>query len=682
MDKLKMQSPNLVDDNIDKIAKIFPNCITETRDEKDNIRRVVDFDLLRQELSHNLVEGHQERYTLNWPGKSAAILAANAPIAKTFRPCEEESVDFDTTQNLFIEGDNLDVLKLLQETYLNKVKMIYIDQPYNTGNDFIYKDDFAEDTESFLKRSNQKDEEGNRLVTNTDSNGRFHSDWLSMMYPRLKLARNLLKDEGVIFISIDDNEVHNLRKMCDEIFGEKNFVAQIIWKKRSTPPNDKKIGAQHEYILVYCKNVLMETINLRQRSTEQISRYKNPDNHPKGQWTPGDLMANVKGGRYVASLYFPIKNPRTGKEHFPSQNGNWRFNKTKIEDLIRKDEIYFGGNDEGRPKLKRFLSDVKTGITWTTLWDFVPLNIIGSKEMTNIFGNLTTFENPKPSGLIIEMIKMGLNDNEIILDFFSGSCSTAHAVMQLNAEDGGNRKFIMVQLPEPCNEKSEAFKAGYKTIAEIGKERIRRAGKKIKEQLTTGITEHTEKEENKINTEHTEYTEIKEKMATTKCAESTTKYGKGKEGLFNSSSVSSACSVVKELDIGFRVFKVDSSNMKDVYYTPDEVKQGQLPFFTENIKEDRRPEDLLFQVFLDWGIELTLPVVKETVEGKTVFFVDNNVLTACFDTGITEELVKHLAKRKPLRAVFRDSSYGSDSVKINVEQIFKLLSPGTEVRTI
>ena len=625
MDKLKMQSPNLVDANIEKIAELFPNCITEAKDENGILRRVVDFDLLRQELSANLVEGPRERYTLSWPGKNEAILTANAPIAKTLRPCEEESVDFENTRNLYIEGDNLDVLKLLQETYLNTIKVISIDPPYNTGNDFIYEDDFAEDTETFLKRSNQKDEEGNRLIANTESNGRFHSDWLTMMYPRLKLARNLLREDGVIFISIDDNEVHNLRKLCDEVFGEGNFVAQIIWKKRSTPPNDKVIAAQHEYILCFAKNINNVGLNLRPRSDVQIARYKNPDKHPKGPWTAGDLMANVKGGRYVASLYYPIINPKTRQEHYPSSNGNWRFNKDKIEQLLNSNEIYFGEDDQGRPKLKRFLCDVKEGITWTTLWDFVPFNTDGSKEMAEIFGNLTTFENPKPKGLILETLRVGSLDKDIILDFFSGSATTAHAVMQQNAEDGGHRKFIMVQLPEPCDEKSEAFKAGYKTIAEIGKERIRRAGKKIKEEspMTT-----------------------------------------------------------QDLDIGFRVFKVDTSNMKDVYYTPDELKQDNLELFKDHIKPDRRPEDLLFQVFLDWGLDLTKPITKEIIDGKTVFIVDTNDLLACFDSGITEELVKKLAKYKPVRVVFRDDAFGSDSVKINVEQIFKLLSPATEVKSI
>lgn len=531
--------------------------------------------------------------------------------------------------------------------------MIYIDPPYNTGKDFIYEDDFSENAETFMKRSNQKDEEGNRLVANTESNGRFHSDWLSMIYQRLKLARNLLRDDGAIFISIDDNEVTNLRKVCDEIFGEQNFIAQIVWKKRSTPPNDRIIAAQHEYILCVTKNSNNPGLNLRPRTEEQIGRYKNPDNHPKGPWTAGDLMANVKGGRYVASLYYPIINPRTDQEHYPSSNGNWRFNKDRIDQLIKNDEIYFGENDQGRPKLKRFLCDVKEGITWTTLWDFSPLNTVGSTEMTNIFGNLTTFENPKPTGLILNTLRAGSTPDSIILDFFAGSATTAHAVMQLYAEDGGNRKFIMVQLPEPCDEKSEAFKAGYKSIAEISKERIRRAGKKIS----------------------ADYAVIRR-----------LKVNEESENLFSGTdqknNLREFAKSADNLDIGFRVLKIDSSNMAEVYYTPDAIKQDLLADQADNIKPDRKPEDLLFQVLLDWGVDLSLPIRKETLQGKSVFFVDENALVACFDTGVDEELVKQLAEFEPLRVVFRDNGFVSDAVKINVEQIFKQMSPGTDVKSI
>jgi len=625
MEKLKMHTPDLTQDNIARIRELFPSCVTETKDDQGKQKLAVDFNQLRLELSGEIVEGPKECYQLNWPGKAEAVLTANAPISETLRPARDESVDFDTTKNLFIEGDNLEALKLLQETYLGKVKMIYIDPPYNTGKDFVYDDDFSENTEVFLKRSNQKDETGNRLVANTESNGRFHSDWLSMIYARIKLAYNFLSEDGIIFISIDDGEVSNLRKICDEIFGEDQFAAQIIWKKRNTPPNDRVIGAQHDYILAYVRNDV-RSINLRPRTQEQIARYKNPDNHPKGPWVSGDLSANVKGGRYTPSLNYPIKNPRNGKEFYPPNNGNWRFNKEKIDALIASDQIHFGKDDCSAPKLKRFLCDVKDGTTWTTLWDFPPFNTSGSNEMDKIFGNSVLFENPKPVGLLRYMLEAGSNQNGVVLDFFAGSSTTAHAVMELNSQDGGNRKFIMVQLPETCQDKSEAFKAGYKTIAEISKERIRRAGKKILEG---------------------------------DCHESWNK------------------------DVGFRVLKIDSSNMADIYYTPDALDQKGLLDAVDNIKPGRdNPEDLLFQVLLDWGVDLTLPIHQETIQGKTVLFVDKNALVACFDDGVTEEMVKELAGHKPLRVVFRDNGFVSDAVKINVEQIFKQLSPGTDVKSI
>jgi len=624
MDKLKMHSPDLTQDNIAKIRAAFPDCVTEARDENDKLRLAVDFDQLRQVLSDSIVDGPQERYRLDWPGKREALITANAPIARTLRPCREESVDFDTTQNLFIEGDNLEALKLLQETYLGKVKMIYIDPPYNTGKDFVYTDKFAENTEEFLKRSNQKDEEGGRLVGNPETNGRFHSDWLSMMYARLRLAKNLLSDQGVIFMSIDDGEISNLRKICDHVFGEDQFAAQIIWKKRNTPPNDKLIGTQHDYILAFVKDNI-GGLNLRPRSAEQIARYKNPDNHTKGPWVAGDLTANVKGGRYVESLNFGIVNPNSGKEFFPPNNGNWRFNKERIQALMAEGAIFFGKDGKASPKLKRFLCDVKPGTTWTTLWDFAPFNTSGSNEMNDIFGNSIVFENPKPVGLIKHILEAGSDVDGIVLDFFAGAATTAHAAMQQNAEDGGNRKFIMVQLPEETNEKSEAFKAGYKSIAEISKERIRRAGAKILE------------------------------------GNSNPNWNK---------------------DIGFRVLKIDNSNMKDVFYTPDETRQEDLLDAVDNIKPDRSGEDLLFQVLLDWGVDLTLPIRRETVQGKEVFFVDNNALITCFEKGVSEALVRDLATHAPLRVVFRDTGFDSDSTKINVEQIFRQTSPETDVKAI
>ncbi|MFZ3115649.1 MAG: site-specific DNA-methyltransferase [Syntrophales bacterium] len=634
MEKLKMQSPNLVDANVEKIAAMFPNCITEDRDENGILRRVVDFDQLRQELSASLVEGPRERYTLSWPGKNEAILTANAPIAKTLRPCEEESVDFGNTRNLYIEGDNLDVLKLLQETYLNKVAMFYIDPPYNTGNDFIYKDDFAEDTDSFLKRSNQKDEAGNRLVANTEANGRFHSDWLSMMYSRLKLARNLLRDDGVFFISVDDNEQANLKRMCDEIFGEDNFLAQIIWQKMYSGKADAThFGRFHEYVLCYSRSIDIAEILLLPRTAEMNARYKNPDNDPRGDWLSNDLTA---AGERSAGHY-EIFSPSVGKAFDSPQGKHWLYSEETMKQLLRDNRIFFGNNGDSFPRLKRFLTEVQQGRRANTIWlhGEVGHTDEGTKELKKLFDSSMDFSAPKPTRLIKQMLSIVTKPEDIIFDFFSGSATTAHATMQLNAEDGGNRQFIMVQFPEPCDEKSEAFKAGYKTIAEIGKERIRRAGKKIKD-------------------------EWEAKQPT----------------------LLDAPSAANIPDIGFRVFKIDTSNMKVVRYTPDDLKQDNLELFKDHIKPDRRPEDLLFQVFLDWGLDLTLPIAKETIDGKTVFLVDTNALLACFDSGITEELVKKLAKHKPLRAVFRDDAFGSDSVKINVEQIFKLLSPGTEVKSI
>ncbi|MGS1120357.1 site-specific DNA-methyltransferase [Rhodanobacter sp. UC4436_H3] len=622
MEKLKMHSPDLTQDNVARIRELFPDCVTEAKGADGGVRLAVDFDQLRQALSESLVEGPQERYQLNWPGKREALLTANAPIAKTLRPCREESVDFDTTKNLFIEGDNLEALKLLQETYLGKVKMIYIDPPYNTGRDFVYDDDFAEDAESFLVKSLQTSTTGEKLVANPESNGRFHSDWLSMMYARIRLAKSLLTDDGIFLASIDDGEVSNLRKICDEVFGEEQFAAQIIWKKRNTPPNDKVIGAQHDYILLYVKNSL-SGINLRPRSQDQIDRYKNPDNHPKGPWVAGDLTGNVKGGRYTAALHYPIKNPNTGEQFYPPNNGNWRFNLSKIERLISEDAIYFGKDGKQAPKLKRFLSDVKEGTTWTSLWDFAPFNTSGSNEMGEIFGNSTLFENPKPTGLLEHVVELGSSPDAIILDFFAGASTTAHAVMKKNAEDGGTRRFIMAQLPEACAKDSEAFKAGYKTIADVSKERIRRAGKKISEDSP-------------------------------------------------------------QTDVGFRVLKIETSNMANVYYTPDTVSQADLLGAVDNIKPDRTAFDLLFQVMLDWGVDLALPIEKKAIQGKNVYFVDGNALAACFDThdGIDDAFAKELAAHQPLRAVFRDACFKDSTVKINIEQIFKLLSPTTEVKCL
>ena len=636
MNKLKMHSPNLTDGNIARIRELFPGCVTEARDESGALNLAVDFDQLKQELSDSIVEGPQERYHLNWPGKREALLTANAPIAKTLRPCREESVDFDTTKNLFIEGDNLDALKLLQETYLGKVKMIYIDPPYNTGNDFIYEDDFAENTDEFLLRSNQKDEEGNRLIANTESNGRFHSDWLSMIYPRLKLARNLLRDDGVIFISIDDGEVHNLRKVCDEILGEQNFLANIVWQKKYAATNDAKgFSNLHDHIIVYQKSILFDRL-LLPRTDEQNKPYKNDEVDGRGLWRSDNLL--VKS--FSQSAVYPIINPNTGEEFLPPQGSCWRASRGTMDVWLKENRIFFGKDGTGAPQLKRYLNEVQQGRVPNTWWTFqeVGHNDAANKELKALFNSKAPFDTPKPVSLIKQMLMVSVKKtDDIILDFFAGSSTTAHAVMQLNADDGGNRKFIMVQLPELCNEQSEAFKAGYKTIAEISKERIRRAGKKIKdekEQTTTG------------------------------------------QGVLQYAPTI--------IDTGFRVLKIDSSNMAEVYYTPDAVKQEELFNAVDNIKPDRTPEDLLFQILLDLSIDLSLPIRKELIQGKTVFFVNQPPydLIACFDTGVSEELVKELATHKPLRVVFRDTGFTTDTVKINVDQIFKQLSPGTEVKSI
>jgi len=627
MEKLKMHSPNFAEENITKLAALFPGCVTESTDEDGNPKKAIDFDLLQQELSTSIVEGSQERYHLNWPGKREALLTANAPIAKTLRPSREESVDFDTTENLFIEGDNLDALKLLQETYLGKIKMIYIDPPYNTGKDFIYSDNFAGSTEEYLLDSGQKDEEGNRLVANTDSNGRFHSDWLSMMYSRLKLARNLLKDDGVIFISIDDAEIHNLRKLCDEVLGADNFIAELIWERAYAPKNDAKfISNSHDYILMYSKEITNFTIGRLPRSEAADARYKNPDDDPRGVWKSSDISVKT----YNAECDYPITTP-TGRIVEPPAGRCWSLSKKAFLERLQDNRIWFGADGSSVPSIKRFLTELKfDGMAPTSILFYkeVGHSQEGAKEVVSLFEGKGHFDGPKPKRLLSRLLTLAnTNSDDIILDFFAGSATTAHAVMQLNAEDGGKRKFIMVQLPEACDEKSEAFKAGYKTIAEISKERIRRAGKKIKEENAT---------------------------------------------------------TAPDLDIGFRVLKVDSSNMADVYYTPDAVEQNLLTLLTENIKDDRMSEDLLFQVLLDWGVDLTLPIIEEIIEEREVFFVDGNALAACFEKSgkITEDFCKELAGRQPLRVVFRDSGFKDDSVKINVEQIFKLMSPHTDVKTI
>ncbi|CUR45085.1 site-specific DNA-methyltransferase [Alloalcanivorax xenomutans] len=629
MDKLKMHSLDLTQDNIARIRELFPGCVTEAQGDDGQLRLAVDFDQLRQELSEFIVEGPQERYHLNWPGKREALLTANAPIVKTLRPCREESVDFDTTKNLFIEGDNLEALKLLQETYLGKIKMIYIDPPYNTGNDFIYEDDYSENTDEFLSRSNQKDAEGNRLVANTEANGRFHSDWISMIFSRLKLARNLLKEDGLIFISIDDGEVANLRKCCDEIFGENNFIAQIAWEKRYTRSNNaKRFYSLKDTILVFRKSELLAVIK-EPRTDKADSSYRNPDNDPKGPWTTSSYV-NPATKEARPNLVYGIANPFTG-EMVNHPTHAWKFGLTEHKAHVEDKRLWWG-NDGGAefPRLKIYLSEQTEGMVPIDVWDYKSSGTTdeGGAEIKELFG-AAVFDTPKPTKLLRRMLGIAteVSENDIVLDFFAGSSSSAAAVILQNAEDGGNRRTISVQIGEPCAKGSIADKEGFTSISEISKERIRRAGKKILEG---------------------------------KCHE---KWNK---------------------DIGFRVLKVDSSNMTDVYYTPDAIDQAQVDAFVDNIKPDRKPEDLLFQVLLDWGVDLSLPIRKETIQGKTVFFVNEPPydLVACFDTGVNEDLVKELARFEPLRVVFRDTGFVSDAVKINVEQIFKQMSPGTEVKAI
>lgn len=597
MDKLKMHTPNKADENFAKLAVLFPNAVTETitgYDEEGNpiIERAIDKDVLMQEINTTVVDGKDERYQFTWPDKRKAVLLANSPISKTLRPCREESVDFDNTENLYIEGDNLDVLKILQETYLGKVKMIYIDPPYNTGNDFVYNDDFAENAEEYLERSGQFDEDGNRLFQNTESNGRFHTDWLNMIYPRLKLAKDLLSDDGVIFISIDDNETRNLRLICDEIFGESNFIATIVWQKIHSTKNDAKYFSEnHEYAVIYAKSIDKIHINLLPRTEQMNNRYKNLDNDLRGPWQSGDLVAS--GER--SNGHFIVKSPKTGKEFDVPVGKHWVYSQENLVRLIEDGQIWFGEDGNSFPRKKRFLSDVQDGRTPNTLWlaEEVGHNQTATREVKTLFNDKKIFDFPKPVDYIRQFVQIASDNNCVILDFFSGSATTAHAIMQLNAEDGGHRKFIMVQFPEETDKKSEAYKAGYKNICEIGKERIRRAGTEILTKLTSG------------------------------CGRGDgTGYGMGIINVKDYEKITGE----KVLDIGFRVLKLDSTNMKDVYYTPSDFDTSLLDSLSDNIKEDRTPEDLLFQVMLDLGILLSSKIVQSEIAGKKVFNVEDNLL--------------------------------------------------------
>lgn len=622
MDKLKMQTANKADENFKKLAALFPNAVTETIDENGEVVRAIDKDVLMQEISVKVVEGKDERYQFTWPDKKKSVLLANAPISKTLRPCREESVDFDTTENLYIEGDNLEVLKLLQETYLGKIKMIYIDPPYNTGNDFVYEDDFAQSIDEYLANSGQFDEEGNRLVSNTESNGRFHTDWLNMIYPRLRLAKDLLADDGVIFISIDDNEQENCKKLCDEIFGANNFITQIVWEKVHTRKNSAiNFSSSHEYVLCYAKRKRNSSTDVEGFRRNLLPRdntdaYSNPDNDPKGPWKTDPITAH----NYYAADY-TITKPNGVVIKRP-QDRYWAYSEESIKRMIAENAILWGEGDS-MPLAKRYLCDVQDGLVPVTLFsrEFAGDSSQAKKQIDLLFCECKgIFDYTKPVKLLARLLQIGTNSDDIILDFFSGSATTAHAVMQLNAEDGGHRRFIMVQLPEETDEKSEAYKAGYKNICEIGKERIRRARKKIKEgnPLTT-----------------------------------------------------------QSLDIGFRVLKCDTSNMKEVFYKPDEVEQTLFDNYANNIKEDRTPEDLLFQVMLDLGVLLSSKIEEITIAGCKVFNVAEGFLYACFDNNISDEVVKAIANEQPYYAVFRDSGMASDSVLTNFDQIFASISPTT-----
>ena len=637
MDKLRMQSSNGVEDNITKIAQLFPDCVTETVDERSGQpKHLIDFEKLKQNLSDSVMSKRAERYQFTWPDKSKAILLANSPVNATLRPCREDSVDFDNTQNLYIEGDNLDVLKCLKETYLHKVKMIYIDPPYNTGNDFVYEDDFAQSSEEYLANSGQFDEQGNRMFTNAESNGRFHTDWLNMIYPRLKVARDLLTDDGVIFISIDDNEVENLRKVCDEVFGEQNFVDCLHWKKKKQPSFLAKHTAKvMEYVIVYAKN----TFKLEKLSIEKVSdsnkkvininnkvssRIFKPGVRVKSEEQTGIIKAGVYTGRsmdveYKNDIYY--ENGRTTNE--VEVVSKFSDSQSNIDTFIQKDLLYITKNFLLRRDVGEEAAEKRKSITDLLLNDYGD-NQESDKEFLELFDK-KYFDYTKPIKLIYNLVKSNFTEEGIILDFFSGSATTAHAVMQLNSEDGGNRKFIMVQLPEKTDEKSEAFKAGYKNICEIGKERIRRAGKKIKEEspLTT-----------------------------------------------------------QDLDTGFRVLKLDSTNMQDIYYSPKDISQADLFSQVDNVKPDRTGEDLLFQVMLELGATLDSKIETTMVAGKTIYNVAEGYLVACFDPDVTDDVVKAIAQMQPAYAVLRDTSMKDDSTATNFEQIFKTYSPDTVTKIL
>ena len=611
MDRLKFKTPDLVSGNIDKIAELFPSAITEMRGEDGQIKKGINFEVLKQLLSRDVVDG-DECYEFTWVGKKAAMAEAARPITKTLRPVKEDSRDWDTTQNLYIEGDNLEVLKILQESYLGKVKMIYIDPPYNTGHDFIYRDKFQHSQQEENEQMGMYDEDENQMFENTESNGRFHSDWCSMLYSRLIIAKDFLSDDGAIFVSIDENELSNLINMMNEVFGRENFIDAIVWDKKASakgvPPRNMMVNV-HEYIVAYQRNGNFKFMG--EKRSAEADGFKNPDNDPRGPWRESNIKSTTKAPEEA----FTIVDPNTGKAY----TNTWAFSKESLERMIREGRILW---KDSLPKQKEYMLEMSNeNKAIKSDW-----GVFDAQSTTVFLKNLIPevhFDNPKPINLMKYLISVTSSQDCIILDFFSGSATTAHAVMQLNAEDGGNRKFILVQLPESCDEKSDAYKAGFKTICEIGKERIRRVGNKIKE---------------------------------------------------DSSGT--------RLDVGFRVFRIDESNMKDVYYHPTELEQQSLLDMVSNIKDDRTDMDLLYACLLDWGVEIHLPHTSTDLDGCTVHNVDNGALMACFSPNVPRSVVEYMAEQQPLRAVFRDNAFASDDAKINVTEIFKNLSPDTKVKVI
>ena len=673
MDKLQMHTANKADENFKKLAALFPNAVTETINENGEVIRAIDKDVLMQEISCTVVEGKDERYQFTWPDKKKSVLLANAPISKTLRPCREESVDFDNTENLYIEGDNLEVLKLLQETYLGKIKMIYIDPPYNTGNDFVYEDDFAQSAEEYLENSGQVDENGNKRVTNTESNGRFHTDWLNMIYPRLRLGKDLLTDDGIVFIHIDEHEDYSLTLVCNEIFGQQNKLGTIIWDKRNPKGVVTGVAYQHESVLVYCKNITMFANvpfkKVKEHASDMLykvsslikqegevnnnvrDKYKKWIKEKKCEFTGGEkayTLIDDDGNIYQpVSMAAPDK-PETrshrpllhpiSQKPCPVPAKGWRFTDKKMDELLSLNKIEFGVDESTQPRQKYFLKENLDEAVSSLLY------YGGSDDALGL-----PFDNPKPIAVVKKLISTLIADKDnYILDFFSGSSTTADAVMQLNSEDCGNRKFIMVQIPEETGSRSEAHKAGYKNICEIGKERIRRAGRKIKDELAVryekALEAQNEQSQRSLR-EGEESVEIPRDPAT--------------------------------LDIGFRVLKCDTSNMKDVYYSPDEFNTSLLSYMSDNIKSDRTPEDLLFQVMLDLGVPLSSKIEESVISGKKVFSVAEGFLIACFDANVTEDTIKAIAQQTPYFFVMRDSSMASDSVATNFEQIFATYSPDT-----